>query len=288
MSEDQGKLIAAIAKVMASMGKLSKENMNQFDKYKFTSIDDFLVATGHACGEHGIVILQDELSREIVSKKTSTGKESSWLSFTFSFEVCHESGERLKPLTRSVAVPFTGAQSFGSAQSYALKQFMRSLFQIATGDTDDADFGPNTNEPPDLPAEGKQRPKQKPKGYEERLADCLKCVEKVGAASENVAIDAQSAIAIIRDSPIGDSETVSIKALSDRVFDVCGKRIGKVESASDANDELAIIAALPEGLLENMVAGLKRQLNEATKKAGLEYDKETTQFKEKQNEASDD
>jgi hypothetical protein len=37
-------------------------------------------------------------------------------------------------------VPARGAQAFGSAQSYALKQFMRSLFQIPTGDKEDADF----------------------------------------------------------------------------------------------------------------------------------------------------
>jgi hypothetical protein len=33
-----------------------------------------------------------------------------------------------------------GAQAFGAAQSYSLKQFMRSLFQMATGDKEDADF----------------------------------------------------------------------------------------------------------------------------------------------------
>ena len=38
-------------------------------------------------------------------------------------------------------VPARGAQAFGAAQSYALKQFMRSLFQIPTGDREDADFG---------------------------------------------------------------------------------------------------------------------------------------------------
>ena len=36
-------------------------------------------------------------------------------------------------------VQATGAQAFGSAQSYALKQFLRSLFMIPTGDKDDPD-----------------------------------------------------------------------------------------------------------------------------------------------------
>ena len=36
-------------------------------------------------------------------------------------------------------VPASGAQAFGSSQSYAIKQFMRGLFQIPTGDDDDLD-----------------------------------------------------------------------------------------------------------------------------------------------------
>lgn len=41
-----------------------------------------------------------------------------------------------------------GAQAFGAAQSYALKQFMRSLFQIATGEKgQDADEHPNADLP---------------------------------------------------------------------------------------------------------------------------------------------
>jgi len=38
-----------------------------------------------------------------------------------------------------VMVPANGAQAAGSAQSYALKQFMRGLFLIPTGDADDPD-----------------------------------------------------------------------------------------------------------------------------------------------------
>jgi hypothetical protein len=40
-----------------------------------------------------------------------------------------------------------GAQAFGAAQAYTLKQFERSLFQIATGDSEDADFNEQTNLP---------------------------------------------------------------------------------------------------------------------------------------------
>ena len=135
-------IIAAIAACIGSIGKIAKDNLNQHQKYKFASIDDFLVATGKACSEHGLIVLQDEVSREVIQNKSA-----SWLSFEFSFVVMHESGESFGPFRRSVAVPWHGAQSFGSAQSYALKQFMRSLFQIATGDQDDADYGPQATPP---------------------------------------------------------------------------------------------------------------------------------------------
>lgn len=141
-------IVAAIVNAIGSLGRLSKESFNQFDKYKFTSIDDFLVATGRVCAENGLVVIQDEISREVLEKANRSGGVASWLSFEFRFLVLHTSGESLGPLSRTVAVPFTGAQSFGSGQSYALKQFMRSLFQIATGDQDDADYGPQTNTPP--------------------------------------------------------------------------------------------------------------------------------------------
>ena len=46
-------------------------------------------------------------------------------------------GESIGPLHRSIMVPASmGSQAFGSAQSYALKQFLRSLFQISTGEKD--------------------------------------------------------------------------------------------------------------------------------------------------------
>jgi hypothetical protein len=51
----------------------------------------------------------------------------------------HESGESYGPIYKGVGVLYTGAQAAGSAQSYALKQLMRGLFLIPTGDADDPD-----------------------------------------------------------------------------------------------------------------------------------------------------
>lgn len=45
-------------------------------------------------------------------------------------------------MTRTVEVLRNGAQAYGSAQSYALKQYWRGLLLIPTGDKDDADYAP--------------------------------------------------------------------------------------------------------------------------------------------------
>jgi hypothetical protein len=66
-----------------------------------------------------------------------------------------------------------GPQTTGGTQSYALKQFLRSLFQIPTGDRDDADFTPKE----DMPAQTRQlvqdapRPKAAPASASEAKAN---------------------------------------------------------------------------------------------------------------------
>lgn len=127
----------AIIKVMGGVKKLGKTDRNDFDKYDFTSIDKFLEQVNPLCAEAGLIIVQDEIKREVLPGKNNTP----WLHFDFEFWLAHESGAFWdKPLHRGVMVPANGAQAFGSAQSFSLKQFMRSMFQIPTGDKDDADF----------------------------------------------------------------------------------------------------------------------------------------------------
>jgi hypothetical protein len=62
-------------------------------------------------------------------------------------------------MLRTVFQSITGPQTTGSCQSYCLKQFLRSLFLIPTGDRDDADY----HKPQDMPAatQAPQRPVQR-------------------------------------------------------------------------------------------------------------------------------
>lgn len=129
---------SAVNTVMGRIKGLLKTARNRAGGYRFASIDDFLSAVNPLCATAGLIILQDELDARLVHDGTELSSRS-WLWATFTFTLAHKSGALYGPLTRSVMVPASGAQAFGAAQSYALKQFMRSLFQIPTGDGDDAD-----------------------------------------------------------------------------------------------------------------------------------------------------
>lgn len=137
---------AAVTAVMGQIKMIGKDDTNQHQKYNFVSTDKFLAAVNPLCAAAGLAIFQDEDSAEVTSAEVTDQygktKTQSWLTARYAFTLAHKSGAAFGPLRRTVMVQANGAQAFGSAQSYALKQFMRSLFQIPTGDKDDADLQP--------------------------------------------------------------------------------------------------------------------------------------------------
>lgn len=149
-------IAAGIVQVMATIKRLAKTEENRFQHYNYASIDDFLEAVGPLMAEAGIFLLTDEVSTEITtSDKKDREGTSSWLTIRWAFTIGHSSGSLYGPLTRSVIVPASGAQAYGSALSYALKQFMRGLFAIPTGDGDD----PDAQRKEDLPSQQRQNGK---------------------------------------------------------------------------------------------------------------------------------
>lgn len=130
----------AVIAVMKALGTLGKDNENTFDHYEYASIDDFIGHVRGHCADAGLFIVPNEArdaETQEVSKKD--GKPMVVWSARFAFILVHESGEAFGPIYKSVSVQFNGAQAGGSSQSYALKQLMRGLFLIRTGDADDPD-----------------------------------------------------------------------------------------------------------------------------------------------------
>lgn len=130
----------AIIAVMGEIGTLAKGNENKFDKYNFASIDDFIQHVRGPMEKHGLTIITDEADEaELRDVNKKDGKPMAMWWNRFAFYVVHSSGAMHGPIYKTVMVQANGAQAAGSAQSYAIKQLLRGLFLIPTGDKDDPD-----------------------------------------------------------------------------------------------------------------------------------------------------
>lgn len=138
---DTKDIVAAICAAMGQVQKVAKEGRNKHDGYNFASIDDFLALVNPICAANGLVVHMQEAAREDFTRAGRSG-ESAWMRQSFDLTLMHTSGQSLPPVTRTVEVLRNGAQAYGSAQSYALKQFWRCILLIPTGDKDDADYQP--------------------------------------------------------------------------------------------------------------------------------------------------
>ena len=135
-------LAEAIIRVMAGVTRLERTEENKFARYKYTSIDGFLELTGQLCAAAGLFVLSTETDVEITqAPRADKDGIANFLTIRWAFTLVHASGASYGPLYRTVTVAAAGPQAYGSSQSYALKQFMRGLFQIPTGDNDDPDNG---------------------------------------------------------------------------------------------------------------------------------------------------
>jgi hypothetical protein len=134
-------IATAINGVMGDIRTLKKEDENKFQNYSYASIDNFLKAVNPLCAKHGLIINIDEESCEV----TRDGTKNPWVHIVYKFILSHASGDTWGYTPkRNMFVAMTGGQSMGSSMSYCLKQYMRSLFLISTGERDDLD-GHNQN-----------------------------------------------------------------------------------------------------------------------------------------------
>ena len=135
----RSEVLSAVSSAIGKVQKVAKDGKNKHDNYNFASIDDFLALVNPICAETGLIVSMQEKSIEDFMRKGKFG-DNAWIRMTWEITVYHTSGQSLPSVMRTVEVLRNGAQAYGSAQSYALKQFLRSLFLIPTGDKDDADF----------------------------------------------------------------------------------------------------------------------------------------------------
>ncbi|MGH9552235.1 MAG: ERF family protein [Terriglobales bacterium] len=183
------KLAAAICKVMGAIEKLAKDEKNPHANYRYAGIESFLEMVRPLCAEHGLIIVQDEEGYEFVTTQGKSGPRT-WLVVDFSFTLAHSSGETWgqQPRRSGMADASMGSQAFGAAQSFALKALMRSLLQIATGDTEDSDKSEQDRLPDHSKPSDKQA-KKAPIKYSEEESKVY-CEAMVGQIGELTAVDA--------------------------------------------------------------------------------------------------
>lgn len=124
---------AAIIAVKKQVRQLGHDSKNEHGRYDFVSVDKFYDRIGKLMAEAGLALLIDETMTNVRANEKSG---SPWLFCEYSLMFVHESGAMSLALRRSIALPISGPQAFGAAQSYIEKQFLRQVFKIPTGERD--------------------------------------------------------------------------------------------------------------------------------------------------------
>ncbi len=137
-------IAAAIIAVKKQVKQLGADDKNEHGRYNFVSVDKFYERIGKLMAEAGLALLIDETVTDV---RASDKSGNPWLFAQYDLTFMHESGVLARPLRRSIALPISGPQAFGAAQSYIEKQFLRQVFKVPTGDKDADDTAPGEGAP---------------------------------------------------------------------------------------------------------------------------------------------
>jgi hypothetical protein len=131
-------IIKSIAAIMGEVGSVSKAGKNEFHRYAYATAADILHKLQPLMAREGLVVFQTEKERVMT--------DDGVLSVTYDFTIAHKSGEVWPtPITRtgmSSAKNSKGGfddKCLNKCHTSAHKYFHLTLFEIPTGDYDDAD-----------------------------------------------------------------------------------------------------------------------------------------------------
>lgn len=142
-------IASAIVTVKGQVRALGYDDKNQHGGYRYVSVDKFYDTLGVIMAKAGLFVLMDEIASDVKEGAPNRdGRVTPWLFVRYEIRFAHASGALSHPVHRSLAQPISGPQSFGAAQSYIEKQFLRQVFKIPTGEKDaDAEDNSETAEP---------------------------------------------------------------------------------------------------------------------------------------------
>ena len=132
------KIAEAVLKVMGQVGYVQKKGINTFQNYKYASIEGILEKVQPALVDCGLMIVQSEISHEIVA-------EGNMMEAVYEFTLHHASGEVSSPIRQTGLSSLRNSKggyddkALNKCHTTARKYFILGLFQIPTGLADDAD-----------------------------------------------------------------------------------------------------------------------------------------------------
>lgn len=133
------KIVQAVSRIMNDVGSVKKEGNNAFHNYKYATAADISHKIQPLLAREGLVILQSETERHFVA-------DGAALAITYEFVLAHKDGETWpdKPKQTGMAAARNSKGGFddkaaNKCHTAARKYFTLALFQIPTGDYDDAD-----------------------------------------------------------------------------------------------------------------------------------------------------
>src|SRR6266436_1999450 len=142
-----GGLVAAIAAVMNEVHVVAKRGENEFHRYRYATMGDILKEITPLLGRHGIVIFQSETGRAMFD-------DDNVIAIEYAFTVAHASGETWPHVIKQTGVSTCrnskggwDDKSLNKCHTAARKDFLLALFQIPTGEEDDADQDKNDRLP---------------------------------------------------------------------------------------------------------------------------------------------
>ena len=134
----------ALSGVMGGVKRLHRSETNRFASYNYASADNFFEAISPLMVAEGLLIIPQQVAWETrVMDVVSEGRGSSEgrpqrkvnLILHWDFYLAHSSGAMwMWPLRRTIITDSGGPQKWGGAQTYVVKQFLRALLLIPTGE----------------------------------------------------------------------------------------------------------------------------------------------------------
>lgn len=141
MTEMPAEIAKAIMQVKTQIKQLGADERNAHASYNYVSVDKFYERIGPLMAEAGLALLINEAESEVRISETTDNqgreRKTPWLFCRYELTFLHESGAMSAlPMARSLAMPINGPQTYGAAQSYIEKQFLRQVFKVPTGEKD--------------------------------------------------------------------------------------------------------------------------------------------------------